>query len=146
MPDVMGRRVQRDARLKRGHIRLKARKRARGTCYGMDFESTLTHLLQSEPFCRKRHLVHRVRFRVRHHDAKDAATHETMDMWCGAQGRPEDDNMLTDLDGSMLLCATCERIATDKGEPSADSLVGHHVHVGRMVARQTCCLTKRESN
>ena len=38
-----------------------------------------------------------------------------------------------------LVCAVCEFRAKQKGLPSADRLAGHHVHVGRLIAVQTCC-------
>ena len=39
-----------------------------------------------------------------------------------------------------LLCDRCETMALALGMPSADSLVGRHVHRGKVVAVQTCCV------
>ena len=38
-----------------------------------------------------------------------------------------------------LLCSRCEAVAVEAGLPSADSLAGRHVHLGKCVAVQTCC-------
>lgn len=40
---------------------------------------------------------------------------------------------------SKLLCRICEERAVMASLPSADSICGRHVHVGRVVAQQTCC-------
>ena len=56
-------------------------------------------------------------------------------------------NTLTFLDvppEGKLLCDRCETMALALGMPSADSLVGRHVHRGKVVAVQTCC--QKESN
>ena len=56
-------------------------------------------------------------------------------------------NTLTFLDAppeGKLLCDRCETMALALGMPSADSLVGRHVHRGKVVAVQTCC--QKESN
>lgn len=39
-----------------------------------------------------------------------------------------------------FVCERCERVALKFGEPSADALVGRHVHLARVVAQQTCCI------
>ncbi len=38
-----------------------------------------------------------------------------------------------------LVCTACERVAQQKRLPSADKIVGHHVHLGRLIAVQVCC-------
>ena len=43
-----------------------------------------------------------------------------------------------------LVCTTCEFRAKQKRLPTADKLVGHHVHVGRLIAVQTCCCATEE--
>ena len=45
-----------------------------------------------------------------------------------------------------LVCSFCEFQAKHRGMPSADELVGHHVHVGRLRAVQSCCCDHNESN
>ena len=42
-----------------------------------------------------------------------------------------------------LLCAACEARALMAGLPSAESICGRHVHIGRMVPRQICCAKER---
>lgn len=38
-----------------------------------------------------------------------------------------------------LVCTACEYQARKRKLPSADKIVGHHVHTGRLVAVQVCC-------
>lgn len=43
-----------------------------------------------------------------------------------------------------LLCARCESAAVAGGMPSADSIVGEHVHLGGLRSVQLCC--NKENN
>jgi len=45
-----------------------------------------------------------------------------------------------------LLCARCEEAASAVGLPSAYSICGRHVHLGRTVAVQTCCQEPRNGS
>lgn len=45
-----------------------------------------------------------------------------------------------------LVCSFCEFRANQQKLPSADRLVGHHVHVGRLRAVQVCCCDHKENN
>lgn len=67
-------------------------------------------------------------------------SHLAVHCWCG-QGPAGSDKFtfLEKLDGSKLLCAKCETNAVAAGLPSAYELSGLHVHVGKVVAVQTCC-------
>lgn len=47
---------------------------------------------------------------------------------------------------NRLLCMVCEFMAKRQGKPSADELVGHHVHVGKLRVEQACCCDKRGNN
>lgn len=67
--------------------------------------------------------------------------------WCG-NGFTGRKNLLF-LDSppnGKLLCARCEQNATKAGLPSADSIVGRHVHLGKVVAVQTCCGERGDSH
>lgn len=45
-----------------------------------------------------------------------------------------------------LVCTACEFRAQRQRLPSADKLTGHHCHVGRLVAVQTCCCNHEGSD
>lgn len=45
-----------------------------------------------------------------------------------------------------LVCHSCELFAKKKRKPSADQLVGRHVHVGRIRVEQACCCEQKERN
>ena len=49
---------------------------------------------------------------------------------------------LSDPPVGKLLCAVCEARAVMAELPSADSLCGRHVHIGRVIAQQSCCLSQ----
>lgn len=51
----------------------------------------------------------------------------------------EDVKFLDSPPDDKILCARCEEFAAKNGLPSADSLAGRHVHVGRTIAAITCC-------
>lgn len=63
--------------------------------------------------------------------------------WCGNTFVGDKFTFLADLqpDGK-LLCARCEAIALENGLPSAESLVGHHVHIGKLKPIRICCKTE----
>ena len=60
--------------------------------------------------------------------------------WCGSSVNSE--NSFTFLDAppnGKILCERCETLAVEAGLPSAESLVGKHVHIGKVKAVATCC-------
>lgn len=68
--------------------------------------------------------------------------HLAVGVWCGAGFTGTDKFTFHDtMNGDKLLCHRCEAAAVKVGMPSADALVGHHVHQGKVVAVQTCCIT-----
>lgn len=84
-------------------------------------------------------LIHRPRG-VNTYSGKGKAAHIGVGFWCGnsvAGGKTF--AFLTDVPSGKLLCAVCESRAVIAGLPSASSICGRHVHVGRVVAHQTCC-------
>ena len=68
------------------------------------------------------------------------APHVAVLNWCGTSfaGNRTLTFLSAPPDGK-LLCQRCERNAVKAGQPSADALVGRHVHQGKLVAVQTCC-------
>lgn len=64
--------------------------------------------------------------------------------WCGNIGR--DPEFYADPPADKLLCARCETFAVNAGEPSADTLAGRHVHVGKAVPVRTCCPESQDTN
>lgn len=86
-------------------------------------------------------LVHRPRYVTTHKISDRYKPHIAVELWCGggfAGGRK-----LAFVDAppdGKLLCARCEAKAVEAGLPSAAELAGQHVHIGRLVAQQVCCL------
>ena len=68
------------------------------------------------------------------------APHIAVTNWCG--NTHVGMNKFTFLEQppyGKLLCERCEIAATFAGLPSADALSGRHVHIGKIIAVQTCC-------
>lgn len=66
--------------------------------------------------------------------------------WCGSTHTGmKKFTFLDEVPADRLLCAACESRATMAGLPSADSLCGRHVHLGKMVPIQQCCTDGKES-
>lgn len=66
--------------------------------------------------------------------------HIAIQYWCGngvARGRGI--TFLSEPPKDTLLCESCEERAVAAQLPSAFSLAGRHVHVGRLKAIRTCC-------
>lgn len=86
-------------------------------------------------------LIHRPRQVSTYAMSHRIETHIGIGYWCG--NNVSGDNNLTFLDtlpmGGKLLCARCEEAAVANGLPSADDLVGRHVHKGGLIAIQSCC-------
>lgn len=63
--------------------------------------------------------------------------------WCGNTNTGNDKfTFLESLpDAGKLLCSRCEEIAVRNGLPSAEQLTGKHVHLGKVKAIRTCCIT-----
>jgi hypothetical protein len=93
-------------------------------------------------------LIHRVHSVLDHlrHDGK--LSHTSVHYLCnGSAGVKVGSEFLADPSKTgRLLCAACEAAAMVNGKPSADKLVGHHVHIGRVRAFQVCCQHERDRN
>ena len=86
-------------------------------------------------------LIHRPRYVVTHKIGERWKSHIAVSCWCGSSFTGT--KKFTFLDApkeDALLCARCEEKATQAGLPSAYALTGHHVHIGRVIAQQMCCL------
>ena len=67
--------------------------------------------------------------------------HLAVHMWCGSgQCGTDKFTFIDSYDGSKLLCKRCEENAVKQGLPSADELLGKHIHLGKIVAQQVCCI------
>lgn len=67
--------------------------------------------------------------------------HTAVRYWCG-NGTTGTNNMtfLSDVPKGKLLCGYCEARAVMAGLPSTDVLCGRHVHLGKVIGVQTCCV------
>ena len=83
-------------------------------------------------------LIHRPRVVTTYNIHRDA--HIAVNYWCG-NGTTGGKNIsfLTKPTPGKLLCRHCEAKAVAARLPTTDSLVGAHVHLGIVVAQQTCC-------
>jgi hypothetical protein len=85
-------------------------------------------------------LIHRPRYVTTHQISEKYKPHISIECWCGNSFSGS--KKFTFLDAppdGKLLCARCEEAATKRNMPSAESLVGRHVHLGRVVAERLCC-------
>lgn len=85
-------------------------------------------------------LIHRPRYVTTHKIGEKWKAHIAIECWCGNSFSGT--KKFTFLDAppdNKLLCARCELLAVKNGQPTAESLVGKHVHLGRIVAQQVCC-------
>lgn len=84
-------------------------------------------------------LIHRPRTVTVHRTVKHA--HIAVHYYCGnASTGTKNFTFLDEPPADALLCARCEAEAVKVGLPSAHALCGKHVHEGKCVAVQTCCI------
>lgn len=83
------------------------------------------------------HLNHRPKY-VNVHKNGRRPYHMSVHYYCDNQTTGTDNITFLD-EPSSLLCEICELRATMAGLPTADEIVGRHVHVGRMKPIQVCC-------
>lgn len=85
-------------------------------------------------------LIHRVRHVGVHKISDKWPAHLAVHAWCGtAYTGLKKFTFLDEPPHGRLLCERCEAIAVKHDQPSAEQLVGRHVHFGKVVAQQTCC-------
>lgn len=108
-------------------------------------ENAASVFKESEPFVLndRAHLIHRPRAVTLYNLHK--FPHLAVKNWCGTHHTGlKKFTFLDEVPADRLLCAACEARAVMAGLPSADSLCGRHVHLGRMVPIQECCTDTKE--
>lgn len=92
-------------------------------------------------------LIHRVES-VTTFNVNDDRPHIAVRYVCGNSTTDDDtkEHFLAAPPANRLLCARCEFIAKQTRRPSADEIVGRHVHIGRVVAERVCCQDKSNTN
>lgn len=86
-------------------------------------------------------LVHRPRYVTTHKIGEKWKAHIAVECWCGNSFSGTKKFTFLDVPpSSKLLCARCEANAVNHGQPTAESITGRHVHIGRLVAQQMCCI------
>lgn len=101
--------------------------------------STIVRWLKAAPFSLSTHggvLLHRVRF-VSTYLWDGRFSHCVTTHWCGSI--THNGAFFHDPPKDRLLCATCEEKATANEMPSAETLVGRHVCIGRLRPERLCC-------
>lgn len=83
-------------------------------------------------------LVHRVRC-GRSHFWYGKRSHDSVNYWCCNSVSGKGVNLTDAPPADRLLCAHCERLAVEAGEPTAEELAGHHVCIGVLKAFRLCC-------
>lgn len=102
---------------------------------------------ECEPFVENTRavLIHRVRHVELHKIGDKWPAHLAVHAWCGnGYTGMKKFTFLDDLPAGRLLCQRCEVTATANDQPSAEQLVGRHVHLGKVVAQQVCCQATKE--
>jgi len=86
-------------------------------------------------------LIHRPRFVSTYKIGEKWKSHIGIGHYCGnsACGNKKF-TFLDTLSDEMILCAVCENNALLAGLPSAESIVGKHVHIGGVKAVKHCCI------
>jgi hypothetical protein len=107
---------------------------------------THIHWIKSLPFFANPRgvLIHRVES-VTTYLHKSGRAHKAVHYLCSA-ATTADGEFLAEPPANRLVCHACERVAKQKGLPSADRLVGRHVHVGRLRPERMCCCEQAETN
>lgn len=86
-------------------------------------------------------LIHRPRYVTTHKIGEKWKAHIAVECWCGNTFTGTKKFTFLDVPpSSKLLCARCEANAVNHGQPTAESITGRHVHIGRLVAQQMCCI------
>jgi len=101
------------------------------------------HWKESSPFIENTRaiLIHRPRFVVTHKISEKYKSHIAIECWCGNSFTGTTKFTFLDVPPeNKLLCARCESVAVKHGQPSAYELTGKHIHLGRLVPQQVCCI------
>lgn len=71
-------------------------------------------------------------------------SHDVAKYWCTGGGHSR--KFFSEPPEGHLVCHFCEINAVAAGEPSSETLIGHHVHVGTMKVVRQCCKEQDERN
>jgi len=107
----------------------------------------ISHWAEVEPFLENTRavLIHRPRYVSVHQISKKYAPHLAVETWCGTTYTgTKKFTFLDRIPKGRLLCERCEVNAFAHEQPSAESIMKKHVHLGRVIAQQTCCHTVKE--
>lgn len=90
-------------------------------------------------------LTHRVKAGTTFLNHDGSLRHWHVWYWCGngANGHGVDGWKFPP-DPEAVVCAFCEAMAIKAGQPSSDTIVGRHVHIGGVKAFRTCCMDNNE--
>ena len=102
----------------------------------------VSHWTEVEPFVENARavLIHRPRYVDVHQISEKYAPHLAVETWCGTgYTGTKKFTFLDRIPDGRLLCQRCEVNAFAHDQPTAESIMGHHVHLGHVVAQQTCC-------
>jgi hypothetical protein len=90
-------------------------------------------------------LIHRPRYVCTHQIGPQWREHISIQCWCGTSfSGLKQFTFLETVPEGELLCERCEVAAFKYNQPTAQELCGGHVHLGKLVAVQTCC--QKEQN
>lgn len=101
------------------------------------------HWREVEPFVENTRavLIHRPRYVSIYKISEKYHAHLAVEAWCGTSFTGlKKFTFLDRIPDGKLLCRRCEVAAFAAGQPTASSIVGGHVHLGKVVAQQACCL------
>lgn len=108
---------------------------------------TCTPLTSCRPFIENTRgvLIHRPKYATiyRIGDGDRWAPHLAVTFLCG-NGTTGTKNIvfLDEPPTNKLVCAVCEARAVMEGQPTSSEICGRHVHIGRVIAQQSCCQEK----
>ena len=99
------------------------------------------HWKDSEPFIENKRgeLIHRPRAICTHKPAWGGPAYLVIKNLCGSSFTGyEHLSVLSKPPKGNYVCARCEQEAKKRGLPTSDELIGHHVHLGGVVAVRKC--------
>lgn len=102
-----------------------------------------------KPFLENRQavLIHRVRYVTTHKIGPKWKAHLGIHLWCGSITVGSDKfTFLDEPPEGRLVCARCESAVIAAGLPASSDIAGRHVHLGGVVAVQTCRQTADASS
>jgi len=119
--------------VKRQHLRLEVRRHESDTrCRKLHWKRSLPFLVNP-----RARLIHRPRAIATHLSSSGSYRHNSASFFCGNQANG-DLVVSAEPPEGMLVCAKCEAAATSAGLPSSAELLGRHVCIGVVRAKNIC--------